>query len=41
MSTTSCDIVFYNNPNRIFFGGETLKAKAIVTLNKYKFVQGR
>lgn len=38
--TTKCDILFENNFEKVYYGGQLLSGQAIVTLSKEKSVRG-
>lgn len=38
--STKCDIIFENNFDKVYFGGQLLSGQAIVTLAKEKSVRG-
>lgn len=40
MAKTSCTIAFDNNPQKVFFGGQTLSGRVVLTLHKEKTVRG-
>lgn len=40
MSKTSCEILFDNNPNRVYYGGDIIKGSVIITLHKEKIIKG-
>lgn len=40
MAKTSCTIAFDNNPQKVFFGGQTLSGRVVLTLRKEKTVRG-
>lgn len=40
MSKTTCEIVFDNNPNRVYYGGQTVSGTVTLTLHKEKTVKG-
>lgn len=41
MSKTTCEIVFDNNPNRVYYGGQTVSGTVTLTLHKEKTVKGK
>lgn len=41
MSKTSCEILFDNNPNRVYYGGDIIKGSVIITLHKEKIIKGK
>lgn len=38
--STKCDIIFENNFDKVYYGGQLLSGQAIVTLAKEKSVRG-
>lgn len=38
--STKCDIVFENNFEKVYYGGQSISGQAIVTLAKEKSVRG-
>lgn len=40
MGKTSCEILFENNPNRVYYGGDVVKGTVIITLHKEKIIKG-
>lgn len=41
MGKTSCEIVFENNPYRVYYGGDEIKGNVIITLHKEKIIKGK
>lgn len=41
MSKTTCEIVFDNNANRVYYGGQTVGGSVTLTLHKEKTVKGK
>lgn len=39
--STQCDIVFDNNVNKVFFGGQVVAGEVILTLAKDKTVKSK
>lgn len=38
---TSCDIIFFNNKNKVYFSGDTICGKVSLNLTKEKTVRGK
>lgn len=38
--TTQCDIVFDNNANKVYFGGQVVTGEVVLTLAKDKIIRG-
>lgn len=41
MSKTTCEIAFDNNPNRVYYGGQTISGSVTLTLHREKTVKGK
>lgn len=40
MAKTTCAIEFDNNPQKVYFGGQLMSGRVILTLHKAKLVRG-
>lgn len=40
MGKTSCEILFENNANHVYYGGDIVKGNVIITLHKEKIIKG-